>query len=155
MIVPKLLRPTARTIGQLSRAQVEKIREDIYTRDDHQCICARSAWAIKWPCWGILTIQHAMGKGMGGSALFDGPELLRTMCLGHNNLLESNAPFARAGLLLGWSLKRNRKDITPSDVPVRYPDGHDYRLFGNFGRALVIPADAAEWRFTFYGEAVT
>lgn len=150
-----MIGPKTPSLGKRSRAQVNKIRDDIFLRDDFQCVCAGSKWALKWPCMGQLSIQHAMGRGMGGSALMDRPELLRTMCVVHNVLLEADADFAGDALLLGWRLERRRGDIDPTDVPVRYWDGRDYRLFPEgFGRALVLPVVAAEWRATYYGKAV-
>jgi hypothetical protein len=133
---------------------VERVRDAIYLRDDYRCLVAGSAWAAKFPCAGGLTIQHAIGKGMGGSAQFDRPELLRTFCWVHNTLAEADADFAMAARLFGWSLPRIRIDIDPEYVPVRYPDGRDYRLTNDFQRELMVPADVVEWRNTFYGQVV-
>jgi hypothetical protein len=125
-----------------SRDQVNDVRAGVYLRDDHRCVVNGSIVGTRRPCSGPLTIQHATGKGMGGSALFDSPELLRTMCLTHNTDQTSNADFARWCLWFGWSLPRNRVDVQANRYPVRYPDGADYFLDHDYQKHLVSPSAA-------------
>lgn len=139
------------SLAKKSKAQVEKVREDIYLRDEYRCLAASHLM----DCFGGITVQHAMGKGMGGSAMFDSPELLRVLCFGHNGRLESEAKLAHRARLAGWSLKRMDQSIDPLQVPVRYPDGHDYLLGHHFERALINRLDANEWRLAFYGEVLS
>jgi hypothetical protein len=96
-------------------------------RDDYRCVAARSAWASTHPCGGGLTIGHARGRGMGGSAEFDEPAWLRTQCLVHNTLIESNARFRRFAEMEGWAIPRLHR-VDPERVPVLYPDGLYYQL---------------------------
>lgn len=111
-------------IGKQSRTQVAKIREQVFERDNHQCVVSGSMSSLEWPCAGGLTIQHAVGRGMGGSAAVDGIDYLRAMCAYHNQLDTSSADFHRACLRNGWSVTRwmaQRKGILV--IPVKYPDG--------------------------------
>lgn len=135
-MTPPHPKPTRRrrTIGQQSKSQVEKNREAVYTRDNHECVVAGSLWARLHPCTGSLTLQHGTGKGMGGSAEFDGPQHLRAMCWGHNTLQPMNAAFAAECIWFGWALERNRRGLDVARVPVRYPDGRDYLLTETFQR---------------------
>lgn len=144
--------PTKRASrGARSRAQVERVRADVYARDGHRCLVSASPWARIDPCSGALTIQHAIGKGMGGSTLFDGAEYLRTMCWHHNELQPKDAIFADLCLRMGWAIERNRKPmLEPATLPVRYPDGRDYYLDGAFGRELALPSTAAEFRAVMF-----
>lgn len=102
----------------------KRTREAVYERDGHQCVVAGFPSLIRahGACWGGLTVQHCVGRGSGGSRLFDDPELLITMCNSHNGLLTSDAEFARVGRLYGWVKSRNaRRD--PKLQPVFYVDG--------------------------------
>jgi len=73
-------------------------------------------------CWGPLTLQHTVNKGMGGSKLFDTPDLLVTMCNGHNTLATINADFEQ--FCKERCLVRSRNSTRdPRVVPVLYPDG--------------------------------
>lgn len=137
--------------GQRSRGAVERVRAGVYERDGHTCVVQGSLPWRRWPCSGILTVQHAVGKGMGGSELFDSPEYLRTMCWHHNTFATMSAEFARACLIYGWTLERNRQDIDPSSVPVRYPDGHDYLLHPDLTREPVSRSWAQDRRIELYG----
>ena len=158
MIGPKTLKQTKRrTIGKLSIAQVNRNRQGVYDRDSHSCIVAGSTWGRSHPCAGVLTIQHAAGRGMGGSAKFDGPEWLRAMCTTHNTLETSDARFAEACKRMGWSVSRGRVDagtLTCEMVPVRYPDGRDYILTPDFRRQQLVANDAETMREMAYGPRV-
>lgn len=136
----------------VSRDQVNEARDGIYMRDGYRCVVDGSLWAMRHPCRYGLTIQHAIGKGIGGSALFDSPILLRTMCLAHNTDQPASAEFARLCLLMGWSLERHRVGVDPHRVPVRYPDGCDYFLDNNFQKHLISRSTAAEIRAELYPE---
>lgn len=151
--MPAWPKPSQRrkSTAQRSKEAVDDNRPGVYNRDGRQCIVTGSEWAISDPCIGALTIQHATGKGMGGSALFDSPEMLRTMCTGHNVLQTSDAAFARHCLRMGWSLERNRVDVDPTRVPVRYPDGLDYFLDSAFQRHEISHRTAEEIRNELYG----
>ena len=140
-----------RTIGQTSKAQVEKNRPGVYQRDDFTCVVANSLWARLNPCNGTLTIQHAIGRGNGGSALYDGAECLRAMCSAHNDLQPANAYFGAECIWFGWSIERNRRNHDPTQIPVRYPDGRDYLLTPDFQKALLSVDEAAELRALIHG----
>lgn len=110
------------SIGKRSKKQVEAIRERIYDRDRHQCAVKGSGHDWTFPCRGDLTIQHRVGRGMGGSASFDSPESLLTMCWLHNFLIENDQEFKQIALEEGWSVRRNSQ-IQAKDVPVRIGSG--------------------------------
>ena len=145
MILPKTAKQPRkrRSIGYRSRLQVEQVREAVYLRDEYTCLAALEGGC----CFG-LTIQHAVNRQMGGSAEVDRPELLRTLCWHHNTLVEQDARFRKVCLRNGWALPRRLADDATS-IPVRYPDGRDYRLIGT-SRALLTVDEAAELR-ALYG----
>ena len=95
-------------------------------------------------CSGPITLQHTVGRGMGGSQMFDTPDLLVVMCNGHNVLATSNADFARYCTGRGLVRSRNSKR-DPRLVPVHYADGW-FRLEGD-QRVWVHPLDAVEFMF--------
>ena len=116
-------------------------RAAVYNRDGHMCVLAQVDHRFD-KCWGPLTIQHTVGRGAGGSKLFDTPDLLVTMCNGHNTLATSNADFAR--FCTGRGLVRSRNSSRdPRLVPVQYADGW-FRLEGD-QRVWVHPLDAVEF----------
>lgn len=112
------------SIGKASRRNVERARKGVYERDGGVCISR----ALYGPCDDSVTLQHRVGRGMGGSALFDAePAYLLTMCARHNVLETSNAEYHRICQELGWSVPRwvpDRWSIT--EVPVFYWDGWHY-----------------------------
>jgi hypothetical protein len=112
-----------KTIGQRSRSEVDRWRDTVYARDAVSCVVAGTASEAEWPCRGPRTLQHRVSRGMGGSALFDTPAYLLTMCNHHNTIAETDAAFAAVCLLNGWSLPRNRADVDPILIPVRFHDG--------------------------------
>jgi hypothetical protein len=96
-------------------------RAAVYNRDGHMCVLAQVEHRFA-ACWGPLTLQHTVGRGAGGSKLFDTPDLLVTMCNGHNTLATSDAKFAR--FCMGRGLVRSRNSTRdPRLVPVQYADG--------------------------------
>ena len=111
------------SIGQRSRDAVNSIREALYLRDDYRCVVAQTDAGYDSPCEGSVSVQHRVGRGAGGSALFDDPSYLITMCIKHNTLAESSADFAETCRRNGWKLPRNRAHVDPVAVPVRYWDG--------------------------------
>jgi hypothetical protein len=118
----------------------EKTRNQVHTRDGG-CIVP-GVTNLFGPCFGSRTVQHTVGRGMGGSDLFDTADLLISMCNYHNSLLTSDARFARFGRARGWVRDRNsRRD--PRLVPVLYSDGW-HRLVG-IERVPVPAADALEY----------
>lgn len=141
-------KPTHRkkSIGQRSKQQVDGHRQAVYFRDDHRCIVAFSAPTRQHPCSGDLTIQHALKKGAGGSALVDGPEYLRTMCFTHNTLDGSDADFNAACIRNGWSIPRVTAPYDPSRIPVLYPDHNLYLLHPNYNRELITHSRAEHLR---------
>lgn len=111
-------------VGKTSKAQVAKIRQQVFERDDHRCIVSGSNWGLAVPCAGDLTIQHAVTRGMGGSALYDGADFLRAMCSIHNGLDTSSADFRAECLRKGWSVPRWLADTQGiKNIPVWYADG--------------------------------
>jgi hypothetical protein len=122
-----------KSIGRQSAANVDRIREQIFERDERTCLALSSS------CSGPLTIQHAIGRGMGGSAELDRPSLLRTLCLGHNLRIEQSATARAEAEANGWSIPRFRLGILDVDVPVRYPGARWFLLDDDFGRDEVWP----------------
>jgi hypothetical protein len=121
-----------RSIGRQSAANVDRIRERIFERDEEACVAGPAS------CVGGLTVQHAIGRGMGGSAELDRPSLLRTMCSGHNGLIEASAEFRSLAELNGWAIPRFG-GFTPEAIPVRYPGSRWFLLDDDFGRDEVWP----------------
>jgi len=130
------------SIGKRSKNNVEKIRKKIYARDGFKCVA--SVWGS--PCRGRLTVQHAVKRGMGGSAIFDAPRFLRTMCWHHNDLDASDVMFRRLSLLNGWSMTRPEALQSETPVPVLYPDGRWYVLDDEFEREPLEESTAAIYR---------
>ena len=120
-----------RSIGRTSALQVDRIRERIFDRDERACLAAGRL------CDGPLTIQHAVGRGMGGSARLDYPSLLRTLCWMHNGLIEIDAGFRDLAEINGWAIRRF---ATTTAVPVLYPGARWFTLDDEFGRTQVWPA---------------
>jgi len=112
-----------KTIGQRSRDQVDAIRPMVQMRDDYRCVVSGTQYGRTSPCEGNITMQHRVGRGAGGSALFDGPPWLIVMCLRHNVLETSSADFAAVCLANGWSIRRNAIDLDAARIPVLYRDG--------------------------------
>ena len=139
------------SIGKRSKAQVEKSRPIVYERDGRRCVVRGSIWATIQPCAGSLTLQHRVGKGAGGSALYDAPPFLVAMCMIHNGLAESSAEFANFCTRNGYSLRRSLAEQHPiSRVPIRYPDG--WQLLSGDGRFAISESTAAELMEEIYGE---
>ena len=90
-----------------------KLRLKVFKRDGEKCVaCGR---------WTMLTIQHRVSKGMGGSKLFDTIPYLLTLCVSCNGRLESDFEFAELGRTNGWKLDRNQNPpVDPTAVPVNY-----------------------------------
>lgn len=120
----------------------KKVRDAVCARDP-ACIVAGVEGAARFGvCGGGRTLQHTVGKGMGGSKLFDTPNLLVTMCLTHNLLLTADAKFLAFGRNRGWVKDRNSQH-DPRLTPVLYADGW-YRLVGD-DRVPVHTPDALEY----------
>jgi hypothetical protein len=112
------------SIGKRSKYQVAKSRPIVFERDQETCIVAGSIWETIQPCMGILTLQHRVGRGMGGSARWDAPNCLVTMCIIHNGLIESSYEFRNYCERNGLAIRRavaDRMDV--ASIPVRYSDG--------------------------------
>ena len=139
------------SIGKRSKSQVEKSRPVVYERDDRRCVVRGTIWAILQPCGGSLTLQHRVGKGAGGSALFDAPAFLVSMCNLHNTLQPKSAEFAEFCARNGYTLRRSLAEQHPiSRVPIRYPDG--WQLLSGDGRFAISETTAAELMEAIYGE---
>ena len=130
-------------IGKQSRKQVQAVRKQVFERDGHVCVVANTTQAHFHPCWGDLTIQHRVGRGMGGSALYDSPEYLVTMCLGHNLLIESDPTFALYCRMRGLSVPRwLAAQFNVSQIPVRTGDG--WFMLSSDGRRHSVASITAE-----------
>jgi hypothetical protein len=136
------------TRGKRSKANVERVRQTVYDRDGNVCVAS----GFMRPCYGDLTIQHRVGRGMGGSAEYDtSPVWLLSLCWGHNVLETENAPARMAYRAYGWSVSRwvvESWDIEA--VPVCYFDGW-YKLVQD-GRTPITEKVAAEMMGAIYGE---
>jgi len=112
------------SIGRRSKYQLVKSRPIVFERDQEQCIVAGTIWETIQPCMGVLTLQHRVGRGMGGSAKWDAPNCLVTMCIIHNGLIESSYEFRNYCERNGLAIRRavaDRMDV--ASIPVRYSDG--------------------------------
>jgi hypothetical protein len=120
-------------------SKLDRSRKIVFTRDHDECVVVGSIWQTLQPCGGPLTVQHRVGRGMGGSKKYDAPEYLVAMCLLHNGLAESSATFAayctRNGL---------------SRIPVRYHDSW-YLLSGDM-RFRIPDATAVDMMVELYGD---
>ena len=125
--------------GKQSRVQVERARRVVYERDGEVCV----ARGFMRECIGGLTIQHRVGRGMGGSAQYDvSPAWLITLCWGHNVLETENADAREAYRARGWAVSRWVVEQWAIElVPVCYIDGW-YRLID--GRRLLLEDSTAE-----------
>jgi len=135
------------TKGKRSKANVERVRQTVYDRDGGLCV----ARGFMRPCAGDLTIQHRVGRGMGGSSQYDtSPVWLLSLCWGHNVLETENADAREAYTARGWAVPRwvvNSWDI--SDVPVCYVDG--WHWLGDNERLSVTDQVALERIGAIYG----
>jgi len=112
------------SVGKRSKYQVAKSRPIVFQRDHETCVVSGTIWETIQPCMGILTLQHRVGRGMGGSAKWDAPNCLVTMCIVHNGLIESSHEFRNYCERNGLSIRRavaDRMDV--ASIPVRYSDG--------------------------------
>jgi len=136
----------------------QRTRKQVYDRDGHACIAAQhplgdDGWyADRYgTCAGIMTLQHRIGRGMGGSKLpgINGVTNLVAMCEHHNGLIERDAAFHRLATACGWSLPRNRRPaLVTAEIPVRYIDGC-FLLTPDATRAPIPAALAIELWQTF------
>lgn len=139
------------SVGKKSRSQVNRIRNEVYLRDKHECVVAGSAIGYLKPCVGELTIQHAFTRGMGSSARYDDIDCLRTMCAYHNGIIESDALFAKHARNHGWAAPRWVHDRGYSRVlPVWYSDG--WYLLQDGQRIEISHEKAVECYLDIYGK---
>ncbi len=103
-----------------------KVRTAIFERDKNRCVACLSP--------NNLTIQHRVGRGMGGSKKYDSPAFLITMCLECNTKLESDSVWAEIGRENGWKLSRNANPpVDPESILVKvgkrwYHIDNDYNI---------------------------
>jgi hypothetical protein len=139
------------SIGKRSRRQVSGSRQIVFERDNNTCVVELSEWSFRDPCAGILTLQHAVTRGMGGSALWDSPAYLRAMCWHHNDIEPRDANFRRYCEDNGWSIPRWVLNSTPIErIPVRYPDSW-YLLYAD-QRTPIDESIAKDLMQEIYGE---
>jgi hypothetical protein len=137
------------TIGKKSKAQVNKLRPGVFERDGNTCIAA----GVFGFCGGGLTIQHRVGRGMGGSAQYDTPAHLITMCATHNELQTASASFAEICQSRGWSVPRWAVDrVKVSDIPVSYPGRGWYMLHEDGTVQQVTRFEAVPIFLSLYGQ---
>mgnify|MGYP006921413177 CR=1 FL=1 len=137
-------------LGKTSKKQVDKVRRDVFARDGEQCVVAGTNMRLVWPCAGVLTIQHRIGRGMGSSAKYDAPNSLLAFCAFHNQLETSDANFARYCRRYGWSVPRWVADREMmSRVPVYYGDA--WYLLDSFYRFEIPESSALDLMNEVYG----
>lgn len=142
------------SIGRKSRSQVSKNRQQVFTRDHMCCVVQGSLWARLEPCRGQLTVQHRVGRGMGGSAKYDAPEYMVAMCAHHNQLQTSSAEFAKACERLGWSVRRSVADLyAVTGIPVFYGCEGWFLLSTDFRRVLISNEEAEDYMALLYGKS--
>ena len=141
-------------IGKRSKAQVNKVRKLVFERDRHLCVVHGSLWQRLEPCWGDLTVQHAVARGMGGSAKWDGIDYLRAMCSHHNTLDTASSEFRKACIRNGWSMPRwlAEQNYPAKLLPVRYSDG--WHLLQDGERIRISDATAVRIMSDIYGDEV-
>lgn len=129
-----------------------RVKRLVRERDGDVCLAQG-----RGPCAGILTLQHRIGRGMGGSRIpgINHAANLIVLCFHHNGLIETDADFRSHSLKRGWSIPRNwTPAIEPADIPVRYQDG-PYLLDDEGNRELISEGLAAElWSLYDAGWAV-
>ena len=137
------------SIGKRSKAQTDKLRRQVYERDNYECVSK----AVYAPCSADNTIQHRVGRGMGGSALYDAEgAFLMVMCGRHNTLETADADYHKICTQLGWSVPRwvvDQWSIT--EVPVFYWDGWHYLVAGE--RVKTTDKAARARMIKIYGES--
>ena len=114
------------SLGSKSKSQAEKLRKPVYKRDHHECVACGYAWTSGRMPVDQLSIQHRVGRGMGGSALYDKTaSSLITFCIWHNVQETADADFHKLCLHNGWSVPRwvPERRWPMESVPVRYVDG--------------------------------
>ena len=112
------------SVGRRSKYQLVKSRPVVFERDQGRCVVSGTIWETIQPCMGVLTLQHRVGRGMGGSAKWDAPNCLLLMCVTHNGLVESSREFRLFCERNGLSILRRVADrVDVSSIPVRYADG--------------------------------
>jgi hypothetical protein len=139
------------SIGKRSRKQVSHNRDAIFERDQHTCVVQNSIWSQLTPCGGALTIQHRVTRGMGGSAKFDEPPYLLSMCAIHNALEPASSEFRKFCERQGYSVPRwvlNTYAI--NRVPVKYDC--DWYLLGGTDRFKIPERLAVEILDEIYGD---
>lgn len=113
------------SLGRKSKNQTEKWRRHVYKRDGDECLACGYYGTLRMG-GDQLSIQHRVGRGMGGSAQYDlTAASLITFCVWHNYQETADADFHKLCVAKGWSVPRwvtgNRWPI--ETVPVKYPDG--------------------------------
>lgn len=139
------------SIGKRSKKNVAAVREQIFERDHHQCALVGTIWHVLQPCSAGLTVQHRVGRGSGGSALFDAPNHLVAMCAVHNALAESSAEFAKYCQRNGLSVPRwaaAKQSLSP--IPVKIQDS--WFLLDGLSRFSIPERLADELMVELYGE---
>lgn len=136
-------------VGKRSAAQVKKIREQVFERDGNKCL----AEGVFGFCGGPLTIQHRVGRGMGGSAQYDTPAHLITFCQIHNELQTANATFAQICQSRGWSIPRWAVErVIIEVIPCHYPATGWHLLYEDGSVELVPGMEANAMLLALYGE---
>lgn len=136
-------------VGKTSKRQLDKVRRLVFERDGGTCIAAGSfAW-----CGGPLTLQHRVGRGMGGSAQYDTPAHLVTFCQIHNELQTANAQFATICQSRGWAIPRWAAErVSVTIIPCHYPVSGWHLLFED-GTVEQVPAmEANAMLLALYGK---
>lgn len=136
------------SIGRRSKRQVQKVRDDVFKRDAHQCVATLTVHGSS--CAGELTVQHRVSRGMGSSGRFDAPNYLLGMCAYHNYLDAADSVFRKTCLEYGWSVPRwvaNREMM--SRVPVYYGDA--WYLLDAFYRFEISESAALDLMSEVYG----
>ena len=129
----------------------KEVRQNVYERDESLCVVRGSLWAMLVPCGGPITLQHRVGRGMGGSKKWDTEPFLVSMCAIHNGLEPASAEFRAFCERQGYSVPRWAADQFPIQrIPIKYEDA--WYLLGGAQRYAVPEPVAQELMLEIYGD---
>lgn len=107
-----------------------RVRERLFARDGWSCMACGTRYQ--------LSPQHRANRGMGGAKDAHRLSGLITLCVPHNDRLESDAAFAEHGRQRGWKVKRN-SGPPASEIAVWSVPEQGWFLLADDGSRLRLP----------------